>query len=192
MALRLLTLLFFSVCTTSFCVGQHFYVYDEEKLMDSLMISLPEALSAKQDSLYISTLGKHKIDSLNTWMHSIQERCSFSQEFIDSVNEKLQKEQHLLEGADYLLHKIMPTFDSIVRVNISDRIQEFTMDNELVLLPSYALLYSNGNSIDLSNPLVEMLQKTETDLLATKNYEAWLRAEIIRLELDEWLKKWVQ
>lgn len=41
--------------------------------------------------------------------------------------------------------------------------------------------------IDLSYPLVEMLQKTETDLLALKRYEVWLSAEIIHLELDEWL-----
>lgn len=192
MAPRLLALLFFSFCTTSYCVGQTYYVYDEEKLMDSLIVSLPEALSAKQDSLYISTLGKYRIDSLNAWMHSIQGRCSFSQEFIDSVNEKLQKEQDTLKKADDLLSRLVPTFDSIVRVNITDRIQEFTVNNELVLLPSYALLYSDGNSIDLTYPLVEMLRKSKSDALASEIYKAWLSDKIIQLGLDDWLKELVR
>ncbi len=186
---RLLALLFFSFSTTSYCVGQHFYVYDEEKLIDSLVANWPAGLSAEKDRVKLEYLWKNKIEAVEAWYTSMQEcRLSpFSQENLEKIQKRSLEEQRLLEGANYLLHNIKPTFDSIVNLAVTKRIHQFTAENDVPLVPAHAVLYKNEGSIDLSYPLVEMLQKTETDQLAIKSYKAWLRAEIIRLELDEWL-----
>lgn len=141
MMLRLLALLFFCVCTTSFCTGQHFYVYDEETLIDSLVASWPAGLSAEKDSLQIDSLGKSKIADLKAWLYRINERCYFSPEEIEKAEAKFRREPLLLENAEALLHNIIPSFDSIVKFTITERIQQFAKDNDLPLVSAHAILY---------------------------------------------------
>lgn len=189
MVLRLLTLLFFFVCTTSFCTGQHFYVYDEEKLIDSLVVSWPAGLVAENDRIKLEHLWKSKIEEIEVWIADMQgcRLSPFSKENLEQTQEKFLEEQRLLKSADDLLHRIPPAFDSIINFTLTERIQQFSLENDIPLVPAHAILYKEESSIDLSYPLVEMLRKTKSDALAIESYRNWLSAEIIRLELDDWL-----
>jgi hypothetical protein len=172
-------------------VGQHFYVYDEEKLIDSLVASWPAGLVAERDSLKIYSLGKRKVKHLNSWVNAQLQYCH-SQESLKKAEANFLKEKQILVSTEDLLLRIIPVFDSIFNLAVTERIQQFTVENDVPLVPAHAVLYKDEGSIDLSYPLVEILQKTETDQLAIKSYKAWLTAEIIRLELDEWLTGFVR
>ncbi|MEM9525355.1 MAG: hypothetical protein AAGA31_02045 [Bacteroidota bacterium] len=183
MPLRFVFWLGFLLLGANFVASQDCYVYQENKLVDSLVFDTPTGNVPRTDTSIIMRLGYQRISVLTERCREVEGTC-FSRRSLEKIQKEIQIEQDLILRLEALWMAVMPAFDSIINVSIQRAIQDFKQKKKLCLIRAETLLYTDESAIDVTPEILFYLRAVGINEIVTRRYDLWLEEEIGRLGLE--------
>lgn len=179
MPLRLVVCLGFLLSGTSFVASQNCYVYQEDELLDSLILRRPE-----QDTSKLFRIGKTQVGEFNKRHKWGQGEC-LNSEGLERYRQEMKELERQIVCIESLLISVISSFDSIASATTLRAIQDFQREKKLCLIRSETALYVDESVVDFTNNLRTYFRETGINELVARNYEQWLEKEIAQLGLGE-------